>query len=112
MVGCPVRIDGLLGLCHSLCIHDNRRSPSRQGRGSGEHRRLRLRVQRELPSAGVAEEHHALTEIAAHRFAPKRIEEPGPGVVDLIVEKATVTDEKVSKDELLKEDDMPEGYGA
>ena len=33
-------------------------------------------------------------------------------VVDLIVEKATVTDEKVSKDELLKEDDMPEGYGA
>ncbi len=33
-------------------------------------------------------------------------------VVDLIVEKATVTDEKVSKDDLLKEDDMPEGYGA
>lgn len=33
-------------------------------------------------------------------------------VVDLIVEKAAVTDEKVSKDDLLKEDDMPEGYGA
>ena len=33
-------------------------------------------------------------------------------VVDLIVEKATVKDEKVSKDDLLKEDDMPEGYGA
>ena len=33
-------------------------------------------------------------------------------VVDLIVEKATVTDEKVSKDDLLKEDDMPEGYSA
>ncbi|WP_374660904.1 trigger factor [Phenylobacterium sp.] len=33
-------------------------------------------------------------------------------VVDLIVEKAAVKDEKVSKDELLKEDDMPEGYGA
>lgn len=33
-------------------------------------------------------------------------------VVDLIVEKATVKDEKVSKEELLKEDDMPEGYGA
>lgn len=33
-------------------------------------------------------------------------------VVDLIVEKAKVKDEKVSKDELLKEDDMPEGYGA
>jgi trigger factor len=33
-------------------------------------------------------------------------------VVDLIVEKASVKDEKVSKDELLKEDDMPEGYSA
>ena len=33
-------------------------------------------------------------------------------VVDLIVAKATVTDEKVSKEELLKEDDMPDGYGA
>ena len=33
-------------------------------------------------------------------------------VVDLIVDKATVKDEKVSKDDLLKEDDMPEGYGA
>ena len=33
-------------------------------------------------------------------------------VVDLIVDKATVTDEKVSKDDLLKEDDMPEGYSA
>ncbi|WP_312164059.1 trigger factor [Phenylobacterium sp.] len=33
-------------------------------------------------------------------------------VVDLIVGKATVKDEKVSKDDLLKEDDMPEGYGA
>ena len=32
--------------------------------------------------------------------------------LDLIVEKATVTDEKVSKDDLLKEDDMPEGYSA
>ena len=33
-------------------------------------------------------------------------------VVDLIVEKATVKDKKVSKDEILKEDDLPEGYGA
>jgi trigger factor len=33
-------------------------------------------------------------------------------VVDLIIEKAKVKDEKVSKDELLKEDDMPEGYAA
>ena len=33
-------------------------------------------------------------------------------VVDLIVDKATVTDEKVSKEDLLKEDDMPDGYGA
>lgn len=33
-------------------------------------------------------------------------------VVDLIVEKATVKDKKVSKDELLKEDDLPAGYGA
>ena len=33
-------------------------------------------------------------------------------VVDLIVNKATVTDEKVSKEDLLKEDDMPDGYGA
>jgi trigger factor len=33
-------------------------------------------------------------------------------VVDLIVEKAKVKDEKVSKEELLKEDDMPAGYGA
>jgi trigger factor len=32
-------------------------------------------------------------------------------VVDLIVEKATVKDKKVSKDELLKEDDLPAGYG-
>jgi len=33
-------------------------------------------------------------------------------VVDLIVGKATVADEKVSKEELLKEDDLPEGYDA
>ncbi|MDO9430658.1 MAG: trigger factor [Pseudomonadota bacterium] len=33
-------------------------------------------------------------------------------VVDLIVAKATVADEKVSKEELLKEDDMPDGYAA
>jgi trigger factor len=32
-------------------------------------------------------------------------------VVDLIVEKAQVQDEKVSKDDLLKEDELPEGYG-
>jgi trigger factor len=31
-------------------------------------------------------------------------------VVDLIVEKATVTDEKITKEELLKDDDLPEGY--
>jgi trigger factor len=31
-------------------------------------------------------------------------------VVDLIIEKAKVKDKKVSKDELLKEDDLPEGY--
>jgi trigger factor len=31
-------------------------------------------------------------------------------VVDLIVSKAKVKDKKVSKDELLKEDDLPEGY--
>jgi trigger factor len=33
-------------------------------------------------------------------------------VVDLIIGKAEVKDEKVSKEDLLKEDDMPEGYGA
>lgn len=33
-------------------------------------------------------------------------------VVDLIVSKATVSDEKVTKEDLLKEDDMPEGYTA
>ncbi|MDO8913079.1 MAG: trigger factor [Phenylobacterium sp.] len=33
-------------------------------------------------------------------------------VVDLIIEQAKVKDEKVSKDDLLKEDDMPAGYGA
>jgi trigger factor len=33
-------------------------------------------------------------------------------VVDLIVEKAKVEDEKVSKEDLLKDDDLPEGYGA
>jgi trigger factor len=32
-------------------------------------------------------------------------------VVDLIVSKAKVDDDKVSKEELLKEDDLPEGYG-
>jgi trigger factor len=32
-------------------------------------------------------------------------------VVDLIVEKAKVEDSKVSKEELLKEDEMPAGYG-
>ena len=32
-------------------------------------------------------------------------------VVDLIVSKAKVEDEKVSKEDLLKEDDLPEGYG-
>jgi len=32
-------------------------------------------------------------------------------VVDLIVEKAKVKDKKVSKDELLKEEDLPAGYG-
>ena len=33
-------------------------------------------------------------------------------VVDLIVERAAVTERAVSKDELLREDDLPEGYGA
>jgi trigger factor len=33
-------------------------------------------------------------------------------VVDLIVEKAKVKDQKVSKDDLMKDDDLPEGYGA
>jgi trigger factor len=33
-------------------------------------------------------------------------------VVDLIVDKAKVKDKKVTKDELLKEEDLPEGYGA
>jgi len=33
-------------------------------------------------------------------------------VVDLILGQATIADEKVSKEELLKEDDMPEGYSA
>ncbi|CAN5631168.1 trigger factor [soil metagenome] len=33
-------------------------------------------------------------------------------VVDLILEQAKVKDQKVSKDDLLKEDDMPAGYGA
>ncbi|WP_283816682.1 trigger factor [Phenylobacterium glaciei] len=32
-------------------------------------------------------------------------------VVDLIIEQAKVKDQKVSKDDLLKEDDMPAGYG-
>ena len=32
-------------------------------------------------------------------------------VVDLIVERASVTERAVSKEELLREDDMPEGYG-
>jgi trigger factor len=32
-------------------------------------------------------------------------------VVDLIVEKAKVKDKKVTKDELLKEEELPEGYG-
>jgi trigger factor len=32
-------------------------------------------------------------------------------VVDLIVEKAKVKDEKVSKDDLMADDEMPEGYG-
>lgn len=32
-------------------------------------------------------------------------------VVDLIVGKATVKDQKVSKDELMAEDELPEGYG-
>jgi trigger factor len=32
-------------------------------------------------------------------------------VVDLILEKAKVTDEPVTKEELFKEDEMPEGYG-
>ncbi len=33
-------------------------------------------------------------------------------VVDLIVGQAKVKDEKVSKEDLMKEDDMPDGYGA
>ena len=33
-------------------------------------------------------------------------------VVDLILSKAKVTDETVSKDKLFEEDDLPEGYGA
>jgi trigger factor len=32
-------------------------------------------------------------------------------VVDLILSRAEVIDEPVSKDELFKEDDLPEGYG-
>ena len=33
-------------------------------------------------------------------------------VVDLILSQAQVSDEKVSKEDLMKEDDMPAGYGA
>ena len=33
-------------------------------------------------------------------------------VVDLILGQAQVSDEKVSKEDLMKEDDMPAGYGA
>ena len=33
-------------------------------------------------------------------------------VVDLIVEKAKVKDQKVTKDDLMKDDELPEGYGA
>jgi len=33
-------------------------------------------------------------------------------VVDLIIERAKVEDKSVSKDELMAEDDLPEGYGA
>ena len=33
-------------------------------------------------------------------------------VVDLIVERAKVEDQKVTKDDLLKDDDLPEGYGS
>jgi trigger factor len=33
-------------------------------------------------------------------------------VVDLIVEKAKVKDQKVTKDDLLKDDDLPDGYAA
>jgi trigger factor len=33
-------------------------------------------------------------------------------VVDLIIEKAKVKDKKVPKDELMKDDDLPEGYDA
>jgi trigger factor len=33
-------------------------------------------------------------------------------VVDLIFGLAKITDKPVSKDELMAEDDMPEGYGA
>jgi trigger factor len=33
-------------------------------------------------------------------------------VVDLIVEKAKVKDQKVSKDDLMKDDDLPAGYGS
>ncbi len=32
-------------------------------------------------------------------------------VVDLIIEKATVKDKKISKEELMKDDDLPAGYG-
>jgi trigger factor len=32
-------------------------------------------------------------------------------VVDLILSRAEVTDEEVSKDKLFEEDDLPEGYG-
>jgi trigger factor len=31
-------------------------------------------------------------------------------VVDLIVEKAKVKDQKVTKDDLLKDDELPDGY--
>ena len=33
-------------------------------------------------------------------------------VVDLIVERAKVEDQKVTKDDLLKDDELPEGYGS
>ena len=46
----------------------------------------------------------ALAELRAPIFEDK--------VVDLIVGQAKVKDQKVSKEELMKEDDMPEGYGA
>ena len=73
------------------------------GRGDARRRRCATATRRSRCSTCCENNPNAQAQMRAPIFEEK--------VVDLILGKAEVTDKAVTKDELMAEDDLPEGYG-